>query len=257
MLERVMIRHFVINLSWEINRRSHIVKEFQSKSLPFEFYEAVTPHTSQKVAKSLDIDISNTFCSAGEIACLLSHVSLWEKAIVENIDYIGVFEDDICLGKDSNRYLLNEKLLLDNNIQLLKLDKVGKWVSLKNKIVLSDSDRDIYEMTSRLVGGAGYIMSNYAAKLLLDKIKNIETLDAIDVFLFDVEKYPKDFATHYLHPSLVIQRHKLFNNGENIDSSLKGKRGNEIKSERTIKQRIMKEINRNLRPLIMTKTKFM
>lgn len=127
-------------------------------------------------------DISNTFCSAGEIACLLSHVSLWEKAIVENIDYIGVFEDDICLGKDSNRYLLNEKLLLDNNIQLLKLDKVGKWVSLKNKIVLSDSDRDIYEMTSRLVGGAGYIMSNYAAKLLLDNIKNIETLDAIDVF---------------------------------------------------------------------------
>ena len=42
--------------------------------------------------------------SPGEKACLMSHASLWQKCLHEDMQYMGIFEDDAVLGK--NAYLL-------------------------------------------------------------------------------------------------------------------------------------------------------
>ncbi|MFQ6276533.1 glycosyltransferase family 25 protein [Acinetobacter johnsonii] len=54
-----------------------------------------------QVAKDLYLDIASLDLKPSEIGCLLSHVLLWQKAVHDNLDFIGIFEDDIHLGQQA------------------------------------------------------------------------------------------------------------------------------------------------------------
>ena len=83
-----MLKNYVINVATNTERQAHIQQEFGKKNIPFTFFKAVTPIDTDSVYQQLGLTADTSHCTAGEMACLLSHVSLWQRCLDENLDYI-------------------------------------------------------------------------------------------------------------------------------------------------------------------------
>ena len=85
--------------------------------------------------------------SQNELACLLSHVSLWQKAIDEKIPAIAIFEDDIHLSQDAELFLKDSNWLSHD---IVKIEKVYSKVFLDlNK---SNIDKELKSEEELLYG---------------------------------------------------------------------------------------------------------
>ena len=250
-----MLKNYVISLAHHSQRQSHIQQEFAKQYIPFTFFSAVTPDENTQVAQKLAIDITKSVSSDTEIACFLSHVSLWQRCVDENLDYIGIYEDDIFLGQQFEQLIRQIDVFQSQAIDILKLEKVSPRVHLAHPIVLPQSKRTIYELKSRHLGGAGYLLSHRACQYLLQYIRNLPQLEAVDVMLFDVGKYPKALPVYQLVPAIVIQEHHLLPQVA-LASSLQATRSREIKRPLTGLQKIKREVLRATRPLYMTNLTF-
>ena len=252
---RSMIKNFVINVATNTKRQVHIQQEFDKQNIPFEFFSAITPAKNEQVAKQLNIDIKKSVSSPQELACFLSHVSLWQQCIEDNLDYIGIYEDDIFLGQQFEQLIRQTDVFQSQAIDILKLEKVSPRVHLTHPIVLPQGRRTIYELKSRHLGGAGYLLSHRACQYLLQYIRNLPQLEAVDVMLFDVGKYPKALPVYQLVPAIVIQEHHLLPQ-VSLTSSLNQTRSQEIKLKLTGLQKTKREILRVFRPFYMSKLTF-
>ena len=47
----------------------------------------------------------------GEKACFMSHYMLWQKCLSEDLPYIYIFEDDVLLGENANKFLAEDEWL--------------------------------------------------------------------------------------------------------------------------------------------------
>ena len=99
------MKNTVISLTAAIDRREHIKTEFNKHNINFEFFDALTPSVAEAYAKKLCTNFESSNLSGGELACMMSHVSIWQKMIDESIPYLAIFEDDVYLGEDAE-YLL-------------------------------------------------------------------------------------------------------------------------------------------------------
>lgn len=61
----------------------HITSEFSKHGIAFSFFNAITPDLIDQVAKDVSLDITHADLKHCEVACLLSHVVLWQKAVDE------------------------------------------------------------------------------------------------------------------------------------------------------------------------------
>lgn len=254
-----MLKNYVINLATNTERQAHIKQTFGSKNIPFEFFKAVTPTDNDRVYKQLGLQADTTHCTAGELACLLSHVSLWQCCIEKNLAYIGIFEDDILLGENSQKLLTQSDWLETYHLDFVKLEKSSRRAHLvKPTPLLYDTEHRVYELRSRHINAAGYILSNAGAKHLLTFIRGLSQLEAIDILLFDVKKYPKVIPIYQVLPSIVIQAKKIdsTSNQALISSDLRAARGIEIKTKKTAFNRITQELQRWIKPLYMQKITF-
>lgn len=252
---RSMIKNFVINVATNTKRQVHIQQEFDKQNIPFEFFSAITPAKNEQVAKQLNIDIKKSVSSPQELACFLSHVSLWQQCIEDNLDYIGIYEDDIFLGENFQQILDQEGFLQANHIDILKLEKVSPRAYLTQPIAIPTSYRKIYRLNSRHLATGGYILSKSACQYLLDYIRQLSQLEALDVLMFDVKKYPKTLYIYQLNPAIVIQEHHLLPQ-VSLTSSLNQTRSQEIKLKLTGLQKTKREILRVFRPFYMSKLTF-
>ncbi len=254
-----MLKNYIINVATNTERQAHIKQTFGSKNIPFEFFKAVTPTDNDRVYKQLGLQADTTHCTAGELACLLSHVSLWQCCIEKNLAYIGIFEDDILLGENSQKLLTQTDWLISNHLDFVKLEKSSRRAHLvKPTSSLYHTEYRVYELRSRHINAAGYILSNAGAKHLLTFIRGLSQLEAIDILLFDVKKYPKAIPTYQVLPSIVIQAKKIdsTSNQALISSDLRAVRGTEIKAKKTGWLRVTDEIQRWFKPLYMQKITF-
>ncbi|MGO2231698.1 glycosyltransferase family 25 protein, partial [Psychrobacter sp.] len=89
------MKNFVISLQSATERREHINSEFGKHNVNFEFFDALTPDTAKDYALSLGLNLDSISLTLGELACMMSHVALWKKAIDNHIPYITIFEDDV------------------------------------------------------------------------------------------------------------------------------------------------------------------
>ena len=96
------MRTFVINLKKDTQKRKDIQDSFDSKQIPFEFFNAVDGKTLSKYPVNLNWydPWYNYHITCGEVGCALSHVGIWEKMIEENIEKALIFEDDIDILND-------------------------------------------------------------------------------------------------------------------------------------------------------------
>lgn len=240
------MKSIVISLKSAIDRRQHITQEFQSKHVDFEFFDALTPDVAALYAKKLPIKLEDSNLTGGELACMMSHVSIWQKMIDESIPYLAIFEDDIYLGEDAE-YLLNSSDWIKPEWNILKTETVN------DKILLSSSrhpiipkKRYITQLKGTHLGSGGYILSLNGAQLYFDYFTN-NKLIPIDELMFDTFLSERLEPIYQITPALCIQEIILRGNNSELllPGSLMGDRRMKVdKAKKTFSYKLKRETNR-------------
>jgi glycosyl transferase, family 25 len=216
------MKNYVISLSSAYQRRAHIENEFSRRAVDFEFFDAVVPATVEATAGVLGLDSTRTQLHQREVACLLSHVALWKKAVEEQLDYIAIFEDDIYLGEHADFFLASSSWI-PPQCQIIKLEAFYKRI-----VVLTDPPAISLPYKRRLLilgaahmGGGGYILSNSAASELIGFLAQCNELLPIDHVVFG--HYPRATSNrvHQMVPALCIQDMNLAKDHTRFPSHLK------------------------------------
>lgn len=204
------MKNYVISLQSAKQRREHINTEFNKHNIKYEFLDAIIPSQLDDIEKLTNIAFSKALkLSAGEKACFASHAILWKKMIDDNIDFLGIFEDDIFLGKDSNQYLNNTDWLNDINEQtsfdIIKIETFLSKTHLSKEYIAINQNRKIKQLKSMHTGTAGYILSLAGARRIFQVINSIsaDELMPVDHLIFD--KFLKQTRIYQLDPAICIQ----------------------------------------------------
>ena len=228
-----MIKNIVISLTSATERREHIKKEFGKHNVAFEFFDALTPKTAKEQAKALSLNLDNARLTSGELACMVSHVSIWQKIVTENIAYAAIFEDDIYLGEDA-KSLLNSAEWIKPDWNIIKIEAFAKkaLLSTTKHPILSDK-RQIVPLKGKNLGAAGYILSVSGAKLLLEYITN-RKLQPVDEIIFDVFISQQIEPVYQMLPALCVQEMILKERQSefNMPSSLESERRKRMRAEK-------------------------
>ena len=171
-----MIKIFVISLKNAIERRKSISNQMQKLGIDFEFFDAVdgrelTQGYVDSVFDKETAEIQWKPMNRGEIGCSLSHMSIYEKMINENIQNAIVLEDDAVLNDDFMSTIEKMITTIPNNIDMVKLG-YGKakcrWWQKKYRINTKYKINRMYGVVSTTVG---YYITVAGAKKILNKNK--------------------------------------------------------------------------------------
>jgi len=227
------MKNIVISLRSAKNRRQHIEKEFQKHNVDFTFFDALTPDLAQSRAIDMKINNNEQTLSNGELACLMSHVSIWQKMISEGIPHLAIFEDDVYLGNDAE-YLLNTSAWIHSKWNIIKTETVYNKVFLSGNIhQIIAGKRYIAQLKGENLGTGGYILSLHGAKLYLDYILS-NKLRPLDELIFDKFISQNSEPVYQMIPALCIQEIILNENKTALllPSSLIEERRNRMSSEK-------------------------
>jgi len=230
---------FVISLESAFERREHICAEFGKKAIPFNFFNAVTPQLSLDVARSIGIDLSrNGTLTSGEVACLLSHVLLWKSIVDQNIEYMAIFEDDVYLGENTQN-ILKSFSWIPKDVHLIKLEAFDYKADLSFFPKFTVNDRAVYHLKAMHLGGAGYILSNKAAKHFLKFICDMPELLPVDHILFGRNVKHAKYKAYQMNPAICAQDFYVNKQHDNFPSHLEEERAirHELERLERIKQK--------------------
>lgn len=195
---------FVISLKSATKRREHIENEFSKHNLNFSFFDAITPKNALLLADNFGLTVNSQNLTSGELACLISHISIWKKIVEEKIAHTAIFEDDIYLGEEA-QFLLNNDGWIEPEWNIIKIEFFYKRVGLSSKFKkIKYSQSKIFELIGPNLGAAGYILSYEGAKASLELLNG--SLDCpIDHIIFDKAIETKKVKVHQIEPALCIQ----------------------------------------------------
>ena len=244
-------KNVVISISTADKRRNHIIDQFGQKQIPFEFFDAFTP--SDRLDAHLQRYLPNVEATskltAGEKGCLMSHFMLWKKCVDDNLDYISIFEDDILLGENAEQFLANDEWLkVRFNFQeifVLRLETFLMPVQLEHQQqILPFQERNMDILKSKHFGTAGYIISNGAARYLINLFENlaVDKVKAIDEIMFNKQVNVGIYQVYQLNPAICVQELQLNQEESLLVSDLEQERKNrpKIKKNKTLKQRLVR-----------------
>ena len=248
------MKNYVISLPSEIKRRSHILTEFGRKNVEFEFFDALTPKVAFSKAQSMGLVIKNSHMTDGEVACFMSHVSIWNKMIDENISHVAIFEDDVILGENVNLFLSSSSWFRDE-WNIVKIEKFNKKAILSNVKDESPSpERKLKQLLSKHYGCAGYILSLSAAKELIAYLEKNPTLIPLDHIVFEHFMSVSKGKILQLNPAICIQDSVLQGRHDNFPSDLELERRKRMKKNK--KKGLAKALGEFSRVIQQLKLKF-
>lgn len=198
------MKNIVISLKTATVRREHIVQEFGKQNVGFEFFDALTPDLARPLAEKMQLNIRDEFLSPGELACFMSHVSIWQKMVDEHIPHLAIFEDDVYLGKNAD-YFLQEEAWLQSDWHIVKLEAFSRKILHELKGVDLGKQRRLFKLKGRHVGAAGYILSLNAAQYLMALLRQAEIKEPLDHLLFDPQYHTQGMSLYQMKPALCIQ----------------------------------------------------
>ncbi|HEZ6269483.1 TPA: glycosyltransferase family 25 protein, partial [Neisseria meningitidis] len=107
------MQNHVISLASAAERRAHIAATFGARGIPFQFFDALMPseELNRMMAELVPGLAKQHLLSEVEKACFMSHAVLWKQALDEGLPYVAVFEDDVLLGKDAEKFLAEDTWL--------------------------------------------------------------------------------------------------------------------------------------------------
>lgn len=194
----------VISLSTALERRKHIQTEFGNQNINFEFFDALTPDLAFPLAQQLGLKFNPVILTKGELACFMSHVSIWKKMIDENIPHAAIFEDDVFLGAEAH-YILNETGWIAPDWHIIKMEAFAERVFLTGQAKkLSECEREVVQLAGENLGTAGYILSLKGAQTYFDYVSRIDLIP-LDHVMFDQFIEQKIMPVYQVKPALCIQ----------------------------------------------------
>ena len=170
-----------------------------------------------------------------------------EKCVDDNLDYISIFEDDILLGENAEKFLANDEWLkVRFNFQeifVLRLETFLMPVQLEHQQqILPFQKRTIDILKSKHFGTAGYIISNGAAKYLINLFEKlaIEEVKAIDEIMFNEQINVGVYQVYQLNPAICVQELQLNQENSLLVSDLQQERKKNmaVHTKKTLKQRL-------------------
>lgn len=241
------MQSIVISLNTAIQRRQHIEKEFGKQGISFSFFDAATPSTASILAEKLNLKFKENVLSAGELACFMSHVCIWQKMLDENIQYLAVFEDDVYLGQNAEVFL-NQNEWIQPDWHILKLEAFADRIMHDSRGISVGFSREIYKLTGSHLGAAGYILSLKAAEYLMALLRRDVIEEPLDHLLFDTKFHKNGFSLYQMKPAICIQSYLYIKDEQgNFLSTLENqrieRRANESKA-RTFGEKFNRELNR-------------
>ena len=241
------MKSIVISLKSAIDRRQHITQEFQNHHIDFEFFDALKPDIAASYAKNLPINLKNSSLTGGELACMMSHVSVWQKMIDEQIPYLAIFEDDVYLGEDAE-FLLNSSDWINPEWHIVKIEAFTKKVFVSsNMYPIESTNRYITQLKGENLGTAGYILSLQGAQKYLDYLAHHQ-LRPLDELMFDDFIACGSEPVYQMMPALCIQEMLLNKETPALPSALIKERKDRMHSEKkTGLYKVKRETSRLMR----------
>lgn len=198
----------VVSLIEEYERRKHIDSLFKEFELDFDYLDAINKQQVANALEKYNLTINTDRMSLGEVACYLSHYSLWQQMIDNDLPYLIVFEDDIYFAKNA-KTLLNDLSWLPDNFDLIKLETMYDRVMVKPESVLRSS-YELLRLKTQHLGTAGYIISHSGAKNMIKLVKQTGIHCPVDHLMFDKFIESNSHIIYQTSPALCIQD-KIFN----------------------------------------------
>lgn len=224
-----IMKNIIISLNSATDRRKHIKKEFNAHNVNFEFFDALTPDIAKLYTKKLPIKLENCDLTGGELACMMSHVSIWKKMIDENIPYLAIFEDDVYLGKDAE-YLLSTIDWIKPTWNIIKIEAFTKKIFLSADVTpIALTKRHLAPLKGENLGTAGYILSLQGAHMYLEYLAQ-HKLIPLDELMFDHFITYGAEPVYQMLPALCIQEMLLNKEAPTLPSALVKDRKNRMHS---------------------------
>lgn len=212
------MKNIVISLKTATARREHIEKEFGKQNIPFDFFDALTPDLAKPLAEKMQLNFGDEYLTGGELACFMSHVSIWQKMIDEKIPYVAIFEDDVFLGKDAFS-IFSTSAWIQEDWHIIKTEAFSEKILLaKEKYNIQNTDRGIKRLTGKNLGTAGYILSLKGAMAYLSYIQKI-SLIPLDELMFRDFIQTKQCNVYQMSPASCIQEMMLYPEKKTVLSS--------------------------------------
>lgn len=212
------MKNIVISLKTATARREHIRKEFGKQNINFDFFDALTPDLAKPLAEKMHLNVGDEYLTGGELACFMSHVSVWQKMVDKQIPYIAVFEDDVFLGQDAFS-IFSTTAWIQEDWHIIKTEAFSEKVLLaKDTFNIENTDRKIKRLTSKNLGTAGYILSLKGAKAYLTYIQQ-QHLIPLDELMFRDFIQTKQCDVYQMSPAVCIQEMMLHPEKKTVLSS--------------------------------------
>lgn len=213
------MKNIVISLKTATARREHIEKEFGKQNIPFDFFDALTPDLAKPLAEKMQLNFGDEYLTGGELACFMSHVSIWQKMIDEKIPYVAIFEDDVFLGQDAFS-IFSTSAWIQEDWYIIKTEAFSEKVLLaKETYNIQNTDRGIKRLTGKNLGTAGYILSLKGAMAYLSYIQKI-SLIPLDELMFRDFIQTKQCHVYQMLPAICIQEMMLYPQEKVLSSDL-------------------------------------
>jgi glycosyl transferase, family 25 len=167
-----LIPIFVINLDRATDRLSRVTARFDGLGLGFERVRALEPSDlSQDEMMRLNSPRWQGGETSGvEIACVASHLHVFQMIVDRGLPVACVMEDDALVGEEALNWL---KPSMPPGVHILKLEGVGRGPKTKVQSMGDRDGRQIVFSSLISVGSACYLITLEGAKKALEKIPGL------------------------------------------------------------------------------------
>lgn len=157
---------FVVNLKQSVHRRFHIQQQADAINLPIELIDAIDGKslTNEELARYVDC-FEESALTKGEIGCALSHLSIYEKMVAENIPLALILEDDVVLSPALPQILAELECLNPADVPTVcLLNSVGRYID-RDKFLSNGKYKIVPTLDS--LSAYSYVINLKAAQNLL------------------------------------------------------------------------------------------
>ncbi len=89
----------------------------------------------------MQLNVEDEYLTGGELACFMSHVSIWQKMVDEQLPYVAIFEDDVFLGERAFE-IFNSSSWIQEEWHTIKTEAFSEKVLLAKEVYrINDTNR--------------------------------------------------------------------------------------------------------------------
>lgn len=174
------VKIYVLSLIEAKERRSAITKQFNNHGIEFEFFDGIygrdlsTEKIDDIYDKSKALNCVGRELTKGEIGATYSHYKIYQKALVNDLDYVVVLEDDIYFDENLKNLIEELEYLVDEESEKSKVFFIQEHCN--NDMVISNSKgcriggfffNRMFSSEEYFVGAYGYVLNQSAIKCLI------------------------------------------------------------------------------------------